>query len=289
VLSLLATIRLLYSAWSQVLCEANANSTVISAIQRALQTQGYYSGAIDGALGRQTYAAVERFQTARGLSTGGLTLTTVEALGVDWRSMVTGTSGVTRSGFTSGGTVTGSTTGFTSGTTVTTTTSTSSGGSYTINADATVTDASGVMIGRLDGNGNVVNSAGQIIVRGVQGTSGSFSGGSLGGGSLGGGTLNGGTVTGGTVTGSTTTRSGGGTSSRLLNRAVQGTSGGGSVLGSGSSSSSSTGGISAGDFQVRADGMVISRSTGAVIGRVDASGNILNAAGTVIGRATPQN
>jgi len=224
------------------------NSTVISAIQRALQTQGYYSGAIDGALGRQTYAAVERFQTARGLSTGGLTLTTVEALGVDWRSMVTGTSGVTRSGFTSGGT-----------------------------------------IGRLDGNGNVVNSAGQIIVRGVQGTSGSFSGGSLGGGSLGGGTLNGGTVTGGTVTGSTTTRSGGGTSSRLLNRAVQGTSGGGSVLGSGSSSSSSTGGISAGDFQVRADGMVISRSTGAVIGRVDASGNILNAAGTVIGRATPQN
>jgi len=97
-----------------------------------------------------------------------------------------------------------------------------------------VRDASGVVIGRLDGNGNVVNSAGQIIVRGVQGTAGSI----------------------GTGSSSTTTTTGssGGTNSRLLNRAVQGTSGSGSVLGSGSSSS--TGGISAGDFQVRADGTV---------------------------------
>jgi hypothetical protein len=284
--------------WRQVLCEANANSTVISAIQRALQTQGYYNGAIDGRLGRLTYASVERFQTARGLSTGGLTLTTVDALGVDWRSMVGGANTIQSGGFTTGGTVTGSTTGFTTGTTVTTTTT----GGYTIGADRTVRDASGTVIGRLDGNGNVINSAGTIVLRGLAGsTSGTVSGGSVGGYAIGAdgtvrdssgrviGRMNGsgdvvnsaGTVvlrglsaTSGSAGSVGSTISGGGFSS--------GTVSGGSITSGGSSSS--TGGLSVGDFQVRADGMVVSRSTGAVIGRVDASGNVINAAGTVIGR-----
>jgi len=72
---------------------------------------------VDGRLGQQTYYAVEQFQRARGLSTGGLTLSTVDALGVDWRSMVGGTSSIT--GTTSGGSFSGSTGGsFSSGTVV---------------------------------------------------------------------------------------------------------------------------------------------------------------------------
>jgi len=163
--------------WRQVLCEANANTTVISAIQRALKTQGYYTGAIDGRLGRQTYSSVERFQQAKGLSTGGLTLSTVEALGVNWRSMVSGSSGVTSGGFTTGGTVSGGSTGFTTGTTVSGTTGFSSGAvsggaaGYSIGADGVARNAAGAIVGRVDGSGNLVNSAGQIIARGVSGSS----------------------------------------------------------------------------------------------------------------------
>ena len=43
-----------------------------------------------------------------------------------------------------------------------------------------VRDASGSVLGRLDGSGNVVNSAGSIVLRGFS------SGGSIGGGSVGG-------------------------------------------------------------------------------------------------------
>ena len=230
--------------WRSILCEANANTTVISAIQRALQTQGYYRGAIDGRLGQGTYSAVEAFQKARGLSTGGLTLQSVEALGVNWRSLISGTSGVTSGGFTTGGSVSGGSTGFSSGTrTVVGGSSGSLSGStsgYSIGADGQVRDGSGTILGRLDGSGNVVNSAGSIVLRGFS------SGGSLGGGSIGGGSLSGGSL-------------------------------GGAISGA-------TGGASAGGFTVRSDGSVtnasgvvigrvdgsgnITDSSGRVIGRV---------------------
>jgi len=169
--------------WRQVLCEANANPTVIRSIQSALKREGFYSGAIDGRLGQQTYAAVERFQTARGLSTGGLTLTTVDRLGVDWRSMVSGNQ-LTTGGITTGGSLTGTTGGFTTGTTVTTTGGGAGAtGGYTIGSDGSVRNAAGIMIGTLRANGDVVNSAGQVVLRGLSSTGGSISGaaGSLGG------------------------------------------------------------------------------------------------------------
>jgi len=179
--------------WRRVLCEANASPEVVRAIQSALKQQGYYSGAIDGRLGQGTYAGVKAFQTARGLSTGGLTLTTVDALGVDWRSMVSGNQfGTTTGGF---GATGGSTGGFTSGSSVSTTSGAAAG--YTIGSDGSVRNASGAIIGRLSANGDVVNSSGQVVLRGLSATGGSSVGGGLSSDPLGG--ITGGSSAGGSI------------------------------------------------------------------------------------------
>ena len=289
--------------WRQVLCEANANTTVISAIQRALKTQGYYNGGIDGRLGQQTYNAVEQFQKARNLSTGGLTLTTVEALGVDWRSMVTGSfNSRTTTTYTinssnqvidGAGTVIGrldsngnvvnggriilrsGTFGMTRGTNSGTSTFSGASG-YTIGSNGQVMDRSGTIIGRLDGSGNIVDGRGNIIAR-----AGSFGGGSSSTTTTTSSSMSY-TVRGdGTVvnaaTGAVIGRVDGagnivGTGGNIIARA--GTFGGGTT--STSSSSMTTG------FSVRTDGSVVDGS-GTVIGRVDGSGNIINSAGQIIG------
>jgi peptidoglycan hydrolase-like protein with peptidoglycan-binding domain len=231
--------------WRQILCEANASPTVIRAIQRALQQQGYYNGALDGRLGNQTYASIKAFQVARGLSTGGLTLTTVDALGVDWRSMVSGNQLGATGGFTTGGTTTGTTGGFTTGTTIPSTGGAAAGG-YTIGADGSVRNVSGAIIGTMNANGDVVNSAGQIVLRGLTATGGSA-----------------GSVTGGAVGG-------------LNNRSTIGTVGGGSLV------NGASGGSVLSGATVRADGTVVN-GAGTVIGRVNTNGEVI-ANGVVIGR-----
>jgi len=169
--------------WRRILCEANASPEVVRAIQSALKQQGYYSGVIDGRLGTQTYASVKAFQTARGLSTGGLTLTTVDALGVDWRSMVSGNQfGTTTGGF---GATGGTSGGFTSGTTVSAGGASGGAAGYTIGSDGSVRNAAGAIIGRMTANGDVVNSAGQVVLRGLS-AAGGAAGGSVGGLSTGG-------------------------------------------------------------------------------------------------------
>ncbi len=68
--------------WRPILCETNMTGGVIQDVQRALRSAGFTPGPIDGVLGTQTMAAVERFQRARGLATGGLTYDTLGKLGV---------------------------------------------------------------------------------------------------------------------------------------------------------------------------------------------------------------
>ena len=235
--------------WRQVLCEANASPEVVRAIQSALKREGYYTGAIDGRLGQQTYAAVEAFQNARGLSTGGLTLTTVDRLGVDWRSMVSGNQ-LSSSGF-SGGT----SGGFGNSTTVTSGGASGSVSGYTIGSNGSVTDARGVVIGTLNANGDVVNSAGQVVLRGLSATGGSVGG--IGAGGL---------TSGGLSTGGLTS---GGLASGGLSDPLGGITG-----------NAASGGISG--YTVQSDGSV-TNSSGAVIGRVNANGEIV-ANGVVIGR-----
>lgn len=68
--------------WRSVICEINANLNTIQDVQRALKKSGYNPGPIDGIMGRQTMSAVERFQQARGLAVGGVTIETLKKLGV---------------------------------------------------------------------------------------------------------------------------------------------------------------------------------------------------------------
>lgn len=69
--------------WRSILCETNMTGGMIQNVQTALVSAGYAPGPIDGVLGRQTMVAVERFQRARGLATGGLTYDTLDKLGVN--------------------------------------------------------------------------------------------------------------------------------------------------------------------------------------------------------------
>ena len=68
--------------WRPVLCETNMSTNLITDIQRALKQAGHNPGSIDGVIGRQTMVAVDSYQRANGLSRGGLTLRTLEKLGV---------------------------------------------------------------------------------------------------------------------------------------------------------------------------------------------------------------
>lgn len=68
--------------WRQVLCETNMTRDVIVRLQEALEKAGYRPGAADGVMGGATLRAVDAFQQDKGLPRGGLTILTLETLGV---------------------------------------------------------------------------------------------------------------------------------------------------------------------------------------------------------------
>jgi hypothetical protein len=68
--------------WRPVLCETNMSSGVIQELQRALDNAGFHPGPIDGIYGPRTRSAVRAYQESKGLATGGLTLNTLNSLGV---------------------------------------------------------------------------------------------------------------------------------------------------------------------------------------------------------------
>lgn len=68
--------------WQPVLCETNLTPALVQSLQEALKAQGLYSGAANGRLTPQTEAAVRRYQQREQLATGGLSLATLEKLGV---------------------------------------------------------------------------------------------------------------------------------------------------------------------------------------------------------------
>ncbi len=68
--------------WQQVLCETNMTKDIAMRVQQALKDAGYNVGAVDGIPGGATLRAVEEYQRKKGLSTGGLTIRTLESLGV---------------------------------------------------------------------------------------------------------------------------------------------------------------------------------------------------------------
>jgi len=71
-----------HSEWRQVLCETNTTPEVVQQLQGALSKAGFDPGRIDGYVDGRTLQAVDDFQRSSGLERGGLTLTTLKALGV---------------------------------------------------------------------------------------------------------------------------------------------------------------------------------------------------------------
>lgn len=68
--------------WRGVLCQTNATPETVRALQQALKSAGYYSGPLDGRIGAGTAEGVRRYQASQGLAQGGITLETLEHLGV---------------------------------------------------------------------------------------------------------------------------------------------------------------------------------------------------------------
>jgi len=68
--------------WRSVMCQTNSSANVVMDVQRALAKAGYNPGPIDGVIGSQTMSALERYQSARNLATGALTVETLDKLGV---------------------------------------------------------------------------------------------------------------------------------------------------------------------------------------------------------------
>jgi hypothetical protein len=72
------------SEWLPVLCEVNITRENVSNLQRALKTAGHYGGPIDGIYGSQTVNGVSAYQKANKLASGGLTIETLDRLGVTY-------------------------------------------------------------------------------------------------------------------------------------------------------------------------------------------------------------
>ncbi|MCB1850710.1 MAG: peptidoglycan-binding protein [Gammaproteobacteria bacterium] len=68
--------------WRQVLCETNMTKDIVSRVQQKLKEAGYNPGAIDGVVGGGTLRAVDNYQREKNLPRGGLTLLTLDALGI---------------------------------------------------------------------------------------------------------------------------------------------------------------------------------------------------------------
>lgn len=68
--------------WQSILCETNASPGLVTRVQRALDKAGYEPGPIDGVLGTATMRAIGNYQRANDLSSGQLTIETLESLGV---------------------------------------------------------------------------------------------------------------------------------------------------------------------------------------------------------------
>ena len=68
--------------WRSVLCETNMSKDIIAQVQQSLQSAGFDAGGADGVICRQTLLAVDAYQRRKGLATGGLTMDTLESLGI---------------------------------------------------------------------------------------------------------------------------------------------------------------------------------------------------------------
>lgn len=72
-----------FTEWREILCDGKTNVGVIQQVQQALAAKGYYLGQIDGLMGSRTELALQRYQEDQKLPTGGLTIETLQSLGIN--------------------------------------------------------------------------------------------------------------------------------------------------------------------------------------------------------------
>jgi len=71
-----------YAKWVPIVCKSSMTNTTISNVQRRLKEKGYYHGAVDGVWGAESRAATRAYQKANGLPVAGLSVATMESLGL---------------------------------------------------------------------------------------------------------------------------------------------------------------------------------------------------------------
>jgi len=71
-----------YAKWVPVVCKTSINNTMIRNVQQALKDANYYHGAVDGVYGAETKRAIRAYQKAKGLPVAGLSVATMESLGL---------------------------------------------------------------------------------------------------------------------------------------------------------------------------------------------------------------
>ncbi|MFT7582128.1 MAG: outer membrane protein OmpA-like peptidoglycan-associated protein, partial [Myxococcota bacterium] len=69
--------------WQPVLCKTNADRGTVRALQRALRAAGTYEGYANGTLDRKTMKGLRAYQAKNNLPQGQLTMSTLQALGVN--------------------------------------------------------------------------------------------------------------------------------------------------------------------------------------------------------------
>jgi len=71
-----------YAKWIPIVCKSSMTGTTIRNVQQALKAKGYYHGPIDGVWGAESRSATRAYQKANGLPVAGLSVGTMESLGL---------------------------------------------------------------------------------------------------------------------------------------------------------------------------------------------------------------
>lgn len=71
-----------YAKWVPIVCQTSVNSTMVTNVQNALKTQGFYKGDVSGTMNESTKNAIREYQKAKGLPVAGLSVATMQSLGL---------------------------------------------------------------------------------------------------------------------------------------------------------------------------------------------------------------
>jgi hypothetical protein len=70
--------------WAPILCKTNMTGDIVAQLQSKLNTLGYNAGPVDSVYGWQTTQAVKKYQKAKNLAVGGLTIEVIKSLGITY-------------------------------------------------------------------------------------------------------------------------------------------------------------------------------------------------------------